>query len=273
MLRNSLIVIVSLLAAQAYAGTETQNWTFNGSNISGNGNGNSINLASGDVTLTITGWSNTGRYNTLETGTLGYDNGYGLTLKNRDEGTWSPDHSIDSFYNSNVDAILLEFNKAVNLDHLGIGWATDGSGGGSGAVDISIAAYTGSNADYTNFYNTNTNTWGELLSNGWKGVNTVNNNSDDDFLDMEDYTYHAIDTGTVTSKYWLVSAYNPLFGDYSSYAGSENDGFKLTGLSSEYTKKEEQEKPPGIPEPSTIAMFAFGLFSLVRMRKEKHISL
>ncbi|MFT6735882.1 MAG: hypothetical protein ACJAS9_004096 [Polaribacter sp.] len=197
----------------------------------------------------------------IDTAKLEY---YGNTLgvKNKDGEGGSPQHSIDNIPNSSAygyndyDMVLLQFNKKVVLDEIVIGWATNDGGINSyGAADISIVAYTGDDTKNANPFFANTQTWGDLLTStpNWQSVENIENAS----------ILQAI-TNPVASQYFLIGAYNPIFGGNLSNA---NDGFKLSGVKT----KTAASKPPSnaIPEPSSIALAFLGLLLLRRRQSLK----
>lgn len=241
------------MASGAYAGTQT--WTFPSNSIQGGSNyGNYIQLQnSSGLSLKVTGWSDTGgsNDNRFESAMLMMYNG-GIGLINREEGTGSPDHSVDSAGSSNdTDFLLLEFNEAINLDAFRLGWGYDS---GNYWADVSIAAYGGSN--FTGFNNVG---WDNLLASNWVGIGNYSDS-------QPSSSYYYSTQTSVTSKYWLIGAYNNYFSglpDYNNGAlGAGNDGFKLSGLKTEYS-----QPSTGIPEPGILMLFALGLLTLLKARR------
>ncbi|WP_416307587.1 exosortase-dependent surface protein XDP1 [Neptunicella sp. SCSIO 80796] len=252
MLKSSLLLITGLLSMQALAGTQT--WDMDDSPLYGGSNdGNYLNLTEDSITLTVTGWSDTGGSNDdiIASGELAFYGSGELGLINRDEGDQQPDHSIDSSNsNSNnwvdYDAVLLEFSQAVNLEQFYVGWAYDN---GNSEADISLLAYTNHSGNGT--ADIEGSSWNNIIGQGWESI--------DNYANVDDYSYQIVDT-TVTSKYWLIGAYNPIFGSGSGL-GSENDGFKLKEV---YTSTSAPRTE--VPEPNALAILAIGLLSLVRVR-------
>jgi len=206
--------------------------------------------------LTITGWSDTGSGGTIETGQLKYSNTYGLMLINQDEPDNNPHHSIDS-YDTYFDMVLLSFDQAIDLTRFTIGWAQEAKPQNLYRSDISVAAYTGSGDAVIA-----ADTWAGLASSGdWATIG--------EYRDVEDYTYQDV-TSDVTSKYWLVGAYNPIFqnpGEVTGqWASTNNDGFKLASINGITMAA---AKPSSVPEPSSLAILGLGLLGLCSMRKKR----
>lgn len=256
MFKKILLVASCAVSLSAFGATET--WSFDTFSKDFSGNGNTYTGTSGSgIGLSVTGWSNTGGYDTIQDAELGYSNGYGLTLQNRDEGSWTPDHAIDSSnylpWLNDYDMVLLSFDTAVNLAGFSLGWAAEywnwGDSVGSQA-DVSVLAYNGADAPAVAG-----STWNDVadLASGWTSEAQV--------YDADDYAYQAISTST-ESKYWLIGAYNPVFGGSGGYAG--NDAFKLAGVQAQ----PGTQPATSVPEPGTVLLFAAGLFGIaLRSRK------
>ena len=251
----SLALVTSLVAAPAMAATQT--WNFNSSSapLSSNTNGNTVNMTSGSVNLTTSGWSDTGGSSDdlIQNARLVY---YSNTLGmiNRDEDGSVPDHSVDS-YGDDFDMILLEFDTAVTLTSFSIGWALEN--GNTNQADLSLLAYTGGS-----FSGLTNETWSSLVSGGGWSVES-------NFSNIPNYsTVNYASASNTYSNYWLIGAYNSAFGS-EGWAGAR-DGFKLAGI----TSSSKDTPPPGgdVPEPGTLVMLASGLLALVSSRRKRAIS-
>ncbi|GDY24560.1 MULTISPECIES: exosortase-dependent surface protein XDP1 [unclassified Agarivorans] len=242
------ILLVATCAVSMSAFSAEQVWDFDDGSLSGTGNGNSLDMSG----LSVTGWSDTANPNDgrIKNTKLRYSNSYGLMSDNRDEPNNTPQHSIDS-YGNDFDMVLLTFDEAVNLAGFTLGWASEDHGTNRQAshADVSVLAYSGSDVATVN-----NQRWADLAGLGWTTEAEVSN--------ADDYAYQAIDSDAV-SKYWLIGAYNPIFGNLNWSAN--NDGFKLAGVNTE-----TPQFAATVPEPGTVLLFAAGLFGIaLRTRKRQ----
>lgn len=254
MLKKMIVATAAFIALPALAGTQTWNLNDGSFNYSGNGNTMTINGANSN-NLGITGWSDTGSNNSIETGKLTYNSDWGLMLQNQNEPDRAPDHSIDNINNGDFDMVLLSFDTAIDLEGFRIGWAKEGS---RSQADISVAAYTGTGS----FAFSSSDTWSSLTSSNWSGVGRYSN--------VGATNYQAVNTDII-SKYWLIGAYNPVFDTPTQGAwSSNNDGFKLASVTGQtYTPT----TTTNVPEPGTIAILASGLLGLFATRRSKQAGL
>lgn len=222
------------------------------------------NVAAPD--LTMSGWSTgTGTVSAPSAGTTfaaakiydwGSSAGLGIVASNEDPNSTGP-HSTDNKYGT--DAFLLNFTNKVDLESVKIGWnGTDDFSAGS---DISILAYTGKNPPASPTAGLNGLTLTALTSSGWTlvgnygQVGSLTNNT-------------ATITSTVTSSWWLISAYNSGYGGAGSSSGlpltAGNDYFKLLSVAG------NNAPPPNqTPEPGSIALAGMGLLGLLASRRRK----
>lgn len=278
-MKKLLLSVVAFASFSGIAGTQTWDFTDdiqngNDSTLSSNTYGNTISMVIDGIDLTVSGWADSlGVTNTndihsevVEEARLVYY-GESLGMINQDEGaigdTGQPNHSIDNYDSCNwgddIEMVLLHFSEAVSLEGINIGWAREEYSNGStyAQSDITTVAYTG---DYDG-YDTDViagKSWSQVAADSaWTFV--------DDLMDVAQYDYHTVDnSNNIVSNYWLVGAYNPIFGGMNWT--SDNDGFKLSGVT---TKKSVTniEPPTEVPEPAPLALFVIGA-ALVMTRKK-----
>ena len=191
--------------------------------------------------------------------------GSSLGIENRDGEGGAPQHSIDNIPNysgagyNDYDAVLIEFSKAVTLDNINVGWATNnGDGSNNGKADISVIAYNGASSDVSPFFSASS-TWGSFLGNGWSRIGDYQDASS---LYSIKKSENAQTENMFKSKFWLISAYNPVFGGILSNA---NDGFKLKGLATSFSTTPSTS----VNEPGTIAIALLGLFGVYFQSRRK----
>ena len=215
--------------------------------------------------VTTTGWANTANNDTtLEQGWVARYGG-GLGVRNEDwnrspgdagEGS-QPEHAVDN--DDRFDFVLFDFGGTnVSLTEISLGYRqTD--------ADISVLAYTGSGSlDLTS--RTYTETTQDLTTNGWELVG----NYDVDSIDNSNPYTTAINANNVESSYWIVGAYNSVFGGctdpyYHCQLSPYLDHFKIASISG----IEPPDTPPNeIPLPGTLLlMSAAGLPLWLRRRR------
>lgn len=240
---NMQIKILSAALALALAGAASAatTWTLSTGSVT-----------NGGVTVTATGWSNTGSGSPvgsqlLEQQTLSlYGGGLGITNKDAcgsspcdaNEGS-SPEHAIDN--NGRYEMVLLSFSQAVKLDSVKLGWASNDS-------DISVMAYNGPGTGSSSL---NGNTWAGVSA-AWQSIGN--------YSDVGTASAKAVNAGSVSSSYWLIGAYNPL---------ANPGGGSVTGSYYDYVKLASVTTSPGgsAPLPGTLILLGTGLLGMLSMRK------
>ncbi len=236
-------------------------WTMSGSGDCGTNcvslAGNTRAYTQGGVTATFSAWSNSGgtaglTTGTLETAYLGLYSG-GLGVKNRDGGStapntgdaneWvSPEHGIDN-EGARWDGVLGTFSQAIDLNKVEIGWYHADS-------DITVLAYTGAGVPSLTGL-----TYSQLTSNGWTFVGN--------YADLHASGNVAnVNPSNISSAYWLITAYLPLWGDKSWT--SSNDHFKLLALYGDKTTR--------VPEPHALLLLGVAAVGLWASRKGRRFA-
>lgn len=259
-LRLALAAVVAGFALVGPAMAQTKTWNFGDAtspgscSLSGSSYGNVASCTqqpAGTVTdLTVRAYGSTGSGTTYQTAALNYwGTGSGFGVYNQLEGTsaTSPNHSMDNSTSAAaIDMMLLSFTSAEILKQVTIGWS-----GADG--DFQVLAYTGSSP-----FSTSTivgKTAAQLLTGGWSLVTTVNGAGG---ISTPDVNY-AVNTGNVSSSYWLISAFNSAFGG-STIATSGVDAIKVLAVTT-------QGPGQNVPLPNTLALAGLGLFAIARMRR------
>jgi hypothetical protein len=191
----------------------------------------SRNYSVGGIGLTVTGWSNNGA--AVVQDTVGKWGG-GLGVEN----ATTPDHSIDS-QGGDFDMLLLSFSTAVTLNSIDLGWIYQDD---SRRSDVSIMAGTSALTAGAS--------WASLLTvpNGWQTAGNYNNVG---------YNETAVNGSAISSKYWLIGAYNPILGAAIANNDTYYEAFKLEGV--KVTK--------AVPESSALLLFGLGLLGLAAVRR------
>lgn len=162
------------------------------------------------------------------------------------EKTDSPNHAVDNA-GGDFDMHLLSFDQLVVLTTLDLGWYQKDT-------DVSILAFTGTDFNSSSLLGKK---WEDLLGTGWSLVGNYYN------VDYKPNT-GAVNADKVAAQYWLVGAYNDVFGGFSGSnvnKTSGNDYYKLKGVT--------VEKPPvvEVSEPSALLLLALGLIGLGSVRR------
>jgi hypothetical protein len=191
---------------------------------------------------------------------------YGIT--NNDEAYYrgDADHAIDNinyysqgsanaYYSgmTNVerdyDFVLLSFDSAVTLTGASFSWLYSGSDS-----QVSVAALSN-----TSKLTSGVNTWSDIVEDALTSAS----------FDIENCEYldHRADfTFTESAQYWLVGAYNTVFGKIDGRVG--NDAFKLANIGFSVTETTGTPDTTEVSEPGTIGLLmACSLFVMWRRKK------
>lgn len=292
----ALAAIGSVTGFSAHAATT---WTFDvpppagaPCTSSGTSSGNFVQCTpngGGAPKVLATAWANTSGLTTSTTNTTGaglqtgtvmvYSNSdgstVGLGVRNQSaadsgEGT-APEHAMDNnFRNSSstnntilssaavYDSILLSFDTAVALTGVTIGWTRYDA-------DVTISAYLGTGAPTLAG-----RTYGQLTAAGWSYVEHEADLTAGTQRLFNGATGNAdgVSAATVTSRYWMVSAYNPTRGGNTSISGLNvgNDYFKLLSVAA---ASSSPPAPGGVPEPAALSLIGVAALGAAASRRRK----
>jgi hypothetical protein len=195
---------------------------------------------------------------------VNYYSGGGLGVDPTTSSETQPEHAIDN--NAWVDAVAIRFDSSVILNQVTLGWRqTD--------WDFSVFAYTGTgNPDSSTFFNTGNSTTtldlNNTLGGSWKLVSTYKAVDGCSSSCSDDLTITGLNSGDVSSTWWVISAYSTAYGTSntvgtgdldspSSSSSSGKDYFKLLTVAGQnYTAP---PPPPQMPEPASLALVGVAL--------------
>lgn len=194
---------------------------------------------------------NTGTGTHYATAAVNYHGtGSGIGVANRVEGatvTGEPNHAMDNS-TPGVDLLQLNFTSAQVLKSVKLGWAGDDG-------DFQILAWTGTGAA-TSIVGKSA---GDLIASGggWTLVATVNGTGTDgvEYKAGTDWNTNL----SVSSSYWLISAFNSGFGGSAPTSGI--DAMKVVSVGT--------DAPGAVPIPGTLALAGLGMLMAAGARRRK----
>lgn len=253
------LVSTFVLVTNANASTTTWGWDLtpgSGACTSGCSSISASDTVNGKtITAGISGYADTiGKGDAdLESGKLHYYSGNGWGLVNKDEGASSfPGHAFDNEQDTQYrdhDMALVSFDTSVELTAINFGWIYDDA-------DFTVLAFSG-----TDIATTPRSTWSDVATSGdWV---TVGN------YDANNTGYYSINQDKISSQYWLIGAYNSIFGATNNDLGhldSNTDAFKIKGLKGVTSVTTPPEE---VPAPAAFGLLLVGALGMyVRRNKQ-----
>ena len=227
----------------------------------------------GGVNVSLSGWSDTGDSLDPEDKDMivrsanaykvvgYYGTYYGWGVLNQDgEGYSSPEHSADNYFYkgqdteegrkyADFDFILFSFDEKVTLNDVGFGWVNNKG-------DDQQVSIAGINDNQLSKLKSQNSTWAEIIN------GAISNSFN---ISKKNYNYQSSNFGfTEGAKYWLVGAYNTVFGTVNG-ASMYNDGLKITSIGFTKTSNETTQ----VSEPGALALMSLGLGLVLYRRKRR----
>ena len=243
----ALSTLLTLITTTAHASSQTADFTSVGklSNRTLNPY-QEITDSSGNVT--ISGWADTTGDDDDEveqaTYIARYSGGWGITNNQHRDG-----HTADNYTGGDdYDFFLIDFTSSVNLTGASFGYLTSGNLGVSYAA-LDESKFNGSLAGLT---------WQQIVSNQYSSGSS----SSAITRSANNTGYFINDDIGSSSRYWLVGAFNSVFGSVDTTIDA--GGFKLASLS--YTQRAARE----VSEPGILLIFGLALVTLFVRRARKN---
>jgi hypothetical protein len=189
------------------------------------------------------------------------DYGYGVINNNESNNHHTIDNIIDYTTQDgwqtaegfrNFDYVLLSFDKAVSLNTVSLGWHAGSD------QQLSVASLADDNLAI--------DSWSTMVK-----QDSLDNAIAASFNIMGDQLNGLANLGdtfnTEFSTYWLVGAYNKVFGDIGGK--QHNDAFKLAGINFDVQQTNSVNPPAEVSEPGALALMSLGLGVLLYRRKRR----
>lgn len=207
------------------------------------------------------GWANTEpgvTNNRLAAAGLYIYSGSGLGAQNADEAPESsPEHAVDN--TDRYELVLFDFGagSTVELTQIRMGWIGNDA-------DVSLLAFTGGGANDPAVNNVLYSGSSEgLTANGWEVAGNYQFGTSET----------SVNAGGLSSRYWIVAAYNPNFSAAGCVAGvcvEGNDQFKIKYLKGTHRTPPDNPNPPSeVPVPAPLLLMAAGLLWFGRRAVQK----
>lgn len=148
------------------------------------------------------------------------------------------------------DFVLLSFDQAVTLTGASFSWMKD-----SNDSQVSVAALQD-----TASLTSGVNTWSDIVADALTSAS----------FDIEngDYVDHRADFNFQESaQYWLLGAYNTVFGNIGGYVG--NDAFKLANVGFSTAETSGVSTSTAVSEPGTLGLLMACSLMVMWRRKSK----
>ncbi len=184
-----------------------------------------------------------------------YGNGYGLTNQDENEGQ-VPGHSFDNQWHRNAtktdfDFIMFSFDEEVTLTGANFSWLWN-----RWNTEVSVGAL---NDTSLSSLTSGQSTWSQIAANAVTKSFDVSGSTYSSNFDIEE-----------TSKYWIVGAYNTVFGSVNN-SQMYNDGFKISGVSfsKDISPGPVGPDPKPVSAPGSLALLLSGLGLMIARRQRK----
>ncbi|MGO4891355.1 exosortase-dependent surface protein XDP1 [Flavobacterium sp. W21_SRS_FM6] len=179
----------------------------------------------------------------------GTDKGLGvLNSYETNSGSGDYSHGVDNYsgHYTDYDMILLSFSEAVTLDGATFSWL------GKGGVDKTQVSVAGLN-DISGLVSGQQN-WqdianGSVASNSFQVINCETPYGS---------TYVSDFAAIGPAQYWLIGAYNTVFGDLGDDGSLGNDSFKLASVGFTKVPDTGTKPPTDVNAPSSFALLILG---------------